>query len=63
MYVLGTVLIRVITTLFFIGMAGSAIVIAISFVQDFQELLGPDDELSPGPAEAQNPAPLRKGTA
>ena len=41
---------RVITALFFIGLAGSAIVIGISFVEDFHELFGPDD---PGPDSAK----------
>ena len=43
MYVLGMFLMRVITALFFIGLAGSAIVVAISFVEDFRELFGPDE--------------------
>ncbi|HLY41004.1 MAG TPA: hypothetical protein VKR52_07295 [Terracidiphilus sp.] len=43
MHLLGTFLIRLITVLFLIGLAGSAIVIAISFVEDFHELFGPDD--------------------
>jgi hypothetical protein len=35
--------IRVITVLFFVGMAGSAIVVAIAFVEDFRELFSSDD--------------------
>lgn len=42
-HVLGALLIRVITALFFIGMAGSTIVIVISFIEDFRELFGPDE--------------------
>ena len=61
MHVLGTFVIRVITALFFIGLAGSAIVIAISFVEDFHELFG-SNEPSSGPVETQNPTPQRKGS-
>jgi hypothetical protein len=31
---------RVIESMFFIGLGGAAIVVAISFVQDFKELFG-----------------------
>ncbi len=34
---------KVVVPLFFIGMAGSAIVIAISFVEDLKELLEDED--------------------
>jgi lipopolysaccharide export LptBFGC system permease protein LptF len=37
--------IRVITVLFFIGLAGSAIVVLISFVEDFRELFAPDEPM------------------
>lgn len=49
MYAIGKVLIDVIVTLFFVGMAGSAVVILISFVEDFRELFGDDEtpELEP----------------
>jgi len=43
MYALGIIFLRVVTALFFIGLAGSAVVIAISFVEDFRELFGPDE--------------------
>jgi hypothetical protein len=33
-------LMRVLAAIFFIGMAGSAIVVAISFVEDLKELFG-----------------------
>jgi len=46
MQALGTLLMHVLTALFLIGLAGSAIVIAISFVEDFQELFGPDEPSS-----------------
>jgi hypothetical protein len=49
---------RVITGLFFIGLAGSAIVIGISFVEDFHELFGPD-EPSPEPTKPSQPTPPR----
>jgi hypothetical protein len=38
---------RIVVPLFFLGMAGSAVVIAVSFVEDLKELLGDDDEKSP----------------
>lgn len=43
MQAIGTILIDVIVVLFFVGMAGSAVVILISFVEDFRELFGDDD--------------------
>ena len=49
---------RVITVLFFIGLAGSGIVIAISFVEDFHELFGPD-EPSPELTKSSQHAPPR----
>jgi hypothetical protein len=56
MYVLGTFLIRVITVIFLIGMAGSVFVVAISFFEDFRELFGPDEPGS-GRADVRNPVP------
>ena len=58
MYAIGKLLIDVIVALFVIGMAGSAVVIVISFVEDFRELFGPDEgppeaEAPPGPAHAK----------
>ena len=43
MYAIGKLLIDVIVVLFFVGMAGSAVVVVISFVEDFRELFGEDD--------------------
>jgi hypothetical protein len=43
MHLLGSLFINVIVTMFFVGLAGSAIVILISFVEDFRELLGSDE--------------------
>jgi len=37
------VIARVVVPLFFIGMAGSAIVIVVSFAEDLKELLGDED--------------------
>lgn len=34
---------RVVVPLFFIGMAGSAVVIVVSFAEDLKELLGDED--------------------
>ena len=33
---------RVLEVMFFVGLAGSAVVVLISFVEDFKELLGED---------------------
>ncbi|WP_109489238.1 hypothetical protein [Occallatibacter savannae] len=52
MYAIGKVLIDVIVVLFFVGMAGSAIVVIISFFEDFKELLGDDDALPEPPPHA-----------
>lgn len=35
---------RVLETMFFIGLAGSAIVVAISFIEDGKELFGKNEE-------------------
>ena len=43
MYAIGKVLIDVIVVLFFVGMAGSAVVIFISFIEDSKELFGDDE--------------------
>jgi hypothetical protein len=43
MYAIGKVLIDVIVVLFFVGMAGSAVVVFISFIEDFRELFGDDE--------------------
>jgi hypothetical protein len=43
MHAFAVFLIRAVTILFFIGMAGSAVVIVISFVEDWGELFGPDE--------------------
>jgi len=37
---------HVLTVAFFVGLAGSAIVITISFIEDFHELFGPDEPSS-----------------
>jgi hypothetical protein len=34
---------RIVVPLFFIGMAGSAVVIVVSFAEDLKELVGDDD--------------------
>ena len=53
MYAIGKLLIDAIVVMFFVGMAGSVVVIAISFVEDFRELFGSDD----GPAQHEEPTP------
>ena len=42
MFQLGLFAMRVLEVMFFVGMAGSAVVVAISFVEDAQELFGKD---------------------
>lgn len=49
MHALGTMFVDVVTGLFFVGLVGSAIVILISFVEDFQELFGEDEGPAPAP--------------
>jgi hypothetical protein len=39
---LAILLIRLLEVLFFVGLAGSAVVILISFFEDFKELFGED---------------------
>jgi hypothetical protein len=34
---------RIVVPLFFVGMAGSAVVIVVSFAEDLKELFGDDD--------------------
>ena len=34
---------KIVVPLFFIGMAGSAVVIVVSFIEDLKELLGDED--------------------
>ena len=59
MHVLGTFLMHLLTVLFFVGMAGSVFVIMISFVEDFHELFGPDDEPITEPMKAAPQTPPR----
>ena len=39
---LGLLAMRILEVLFFVGMAGSAVVVVISFIEDAQELFGED---------------------
>jgi hypothetical protein len=41
--ILATLAIRVLETMFFVGLAGSAIVVLISFIEDGKELIGKDE--------------------
>jgi hypothetical protein len=41
--ILGILLMRALEVIFFVGMAGSAVVVAISFVEDLNELFGADE--------------------
>ena len=54
MHAFGVVFVDVIIALFFVGLVGSAVVVLISFVEDFHELFAPDDA---GPAPARPPQP------
>ena len=56
MHSFGVVFVDVIVGLFFVGLAGSSIVILISFVEDFRELFGPDDA-EPEPTRPPHSAP------
>jgi hypothetical protein len=40
--ILGVIVIRIMELLFFVGLAGSAIVVLISFIEDGKELIGSD---------------------
>jgi len=61
MHVVGTFFFRLITILFFVGMAGSAIVVFMAFVEDFRDLFGSDDTPEPehAPPSAARPSPAR----
>jgi hypothetical protein len=54
MYAIAKMLIDLIVVSFFVGMAGSAVVVVIAFVDDFRELFGSDDDS----LELEKPAPL-----
>jgi len=62
MHFVGTIFIDLLVAMFFIGLAGSAIVILISFVEDFRELFG-SDESSREVAETPQSAPPVIGSA
>jgi len=53
MYAIGKFLIDAIVVMFFVGIAGSVVVIIISFIEDFRELFGSDD----GPAQHEDATP------
>lgn len=55
MHFLGRLFIDLIITIFFIGLAGSAVVILIAFADDFRELFG-SDESTPEPVAPPPPA-------
>jgi hypothetical protein len=54
MYAIAKMLINLIVVLFFVGMAGSAVVVLIAFVDDCRELFGSDDDSS----ELEKPIPF-----
>jgi hypothetical protein len=63
MHSLGVVFVDVVIGLFFVGLAGSAIVILISFVEDFKELFGPDEpEVEPARSHQSAP-PITTGAS
>ena len=41
---IGTLVIHILETMFFVGLAGSAVVVLISFIEDGKELFGEDEE-------------------
>lgn len=60
MHAIGKTLIDVIVVMFFVGMAGSLVVVLISFVEDFRELFGDDEsvpEITTPPMKAKTSAP------
>jgi hypothetical protein len=59
MHALGVFTINAIIALFFIGLAGSAVVVLISFVEDFHELFNSDDSVT----ESGNSPKLNSATA
>ena len=62
MHFLVRAFIDLMVTMFFVGLAGSAIVILISFAEDFRELFG-SDESSPEIAAAPQTAPPGAGSS
>jgi len=60
MHLLGRIFVDLIIATFFVGLAGSAVVILISFVEDFRELVG-SDEPSHEAAPPQQAAALPAG--
>lgn len=68
MHWIGTILVRVVTILFCVGLVGSAIVVVLTFVEDIREFNAPEDaadELrrSPPPAETPSVSQVRKDGA
>jgi len=63
MHALGVVLVRVIIALFFIGLVGSAVVVLISFVEDFRELFSSDDSVPEHPRPPQSTPKIPSFTA
>jgi hypothetical protein len=53
MHAIAKMLIDLSVVSFFVGMAGSAVVVVIAFVDDFRELFGSDDDSS----ELERPSP------
>ena len=63
MHLVGRLFVDVVVTMFFVGLAGSAIVILISFVEDFRELFGSDEPVKEVAAPPSTPASaLSSGT-
>ncbi len=62
MHFLGPLFVHLTVTMFFLGLAGSAVVILISFVEDFRELFGPD-ESNPEGAGAPPSTPMAAGAS
>ena len=62
MHFLAKVFVDSLITLFFVGLAGSSVVILIAFVEDFRELFG-SDEVLPGVSQSQPGAGAIQGGA
>jgi hypothetical protein len=53
MHSLGTFFVYAICAMFFVGLAGSAVVVLIAFFEDLKELFGSDESVPAEPARHQ----------
>ena len=59
MHALATLFLDILIAMFLLGIVGSALVVAISFVEDFRELFSSDE----GPEEPPRPPHSRRSSA